>query len=117
MNILYAALPYMLILAQALCPFLFARRYASSRSVKSKWVLALLAALPIPALLAGFSVFSFIDVVTESQANCEVEGCAVERTAFTTLMVSALALYLLGSLNALLGYRAGKISLERHPSE
>ena len=117
MNILYAALPYLLIFAQTLCPFMFARRYASSRLIKSKWVLALLAALPIPALLVVFAVFSFNDVLTGYQAYCEVDGCAVERAAFTTLMVSAFALYLFGCFNALLGYRAGKTSFAGRRSE
>jgi hypothetical protein len=111
MKAFYQAVPYVLILAQAIFPAMLARRYAISPSVKSKWTLALLAALPIPTLLAGFALFAFIDVVAGRQAGCEVDACESDAAAFITLMVSALVLYLFGIFNALLGYRSRMAAL------
>ena len=112
----YTALPYVLIVVQAICASTSARQYVIHRPLASKWSLSLLAALPIPALLAGFATFAFFDVLGGDPARCDVEGCASNRAAFTTLILSAVALYLFGFVTALLGYFSGKNALEGRPS-
>lgn len=117
MNTLYMALPYVIIFAQTLCAAMLASRYAGSRLVKSKWKLVLLAAFPIPAIVAGFAIFAFADVLTGIPPGCAADACASERAAFSTLMYSALALYLIGLVTALIGYRSGKARFESRQPE
>ena len=112
MEAFYTALPYVLIVAQAFLPALTARHYAKSTRV-GPWPVALLAALPIPVLLTTFALFALLDVLLA----CGPGACASEREAFATLMVSALALYVFGLVNARLGYRAGKAVFEGQHSK
>jgi hypothetical protein len=112
MNTFYVALPYLLILAQCVCPAMLAYRYARSRSVKLKWLFALLATLPIPALVAAFAVFAFQDALMGRSVGCSFDGCASDRAAIKTLMGSALALFLIGLVCALWASRKGKVSVK-----
>jgi hypothetical protein len=94
----FYALPYVLILAQAAWPLVWAYRYASRGCVTSKWVLVLVAALPIPSLVAGFALFAFVNDASVSAGH---------RAPFVTLMLAALAFYVFGIFNAFVGYWSG----------
>jgi hypothetical protein len=116
-NSFYEALPYVLILGQALCPVMIARRHVLRRSAESKWAVALIGATPIPLLVAGLAIFAFIDIVVDRSSGCSSNGCASDREAFITLIVGALALFLFGIFNGFIGYWMGKNSLKRRQSE
>jgi hypothetical protein len=106
MNTFYETLPYGLIFLQAFGPAAAARRWARSKSVKSKWAIAALVALPVPALIAVFSVVAFI--LIGHAEDCASPACADDMAAFMYLIISAVALYLFGILTALMGSRARK---------
>jgi len=112
MDAFYTALPYVLIFVQAFGPAMLARRLAIRGSTRSKWTLAFLTSLPIPALVAAFAVFGFREFLAGLPKGCAVDSCMSDQAAFTTLIVSALALYILGFFNALLGFGLGKNSRE-----
>ncbi len=117
MNSFYEALPYALIFVKALGPAMMARRSVISGTAKSKWTVAFLAALPIPALLAAFAIFAFMDILVSNPTRCSIDGCASDREAFITLIVAALILYLFGLFNALMGHRMGRGWLKRRQSQ
>jgi hypothetical protein len=114
MNVFYLVLPYLLILAQAVCPAIIGRRYSKTRSSKSQWTVLLLAGLPIPLLVAGFALFAFLDVLTGRQMQCAADRCAEEYAAFNTLIGGALVLYLFGILSVFVGYWLSKRSFDGH---
>ena len=115
MDTFYAALPYVLIFGQGLGPSIIAGGFAKSGSVKSRWVVASLAALPIPALVAGFAMVAFAHSFVGTSPECAAD-CGADRAAFRTLVTAALGFYVMGFCTALWGYRSGRALYESRRS-
>ena len=115
METFYQALPYVLIFAQCAGAAKIARHFARTRPLKSRWRVVLLAPLPIPGVIVGSAVFAF--KFAAGAKSCAIDACAAGTDAFNTLFVSAVALYLIGIITALMGYRSGKLSVERARAE